>query len=203
MLDLATGSALTAGSGDGLWVLSGAGLAGGLRVVTAWTRRSDDLPFTTVTDASGPVWTWGTGPTGSRRSATPPRAPWSWPPGTGLPSVWIRGRLPSLARRYGWRPVAQVAGVVVLTDVRVEVRDDRTGDVLWTAPVGEQGTALCDGTTLGLLDLDAGELVVRDLRTGAEVWRQPLPVAAPRSMVPLPGGRIAEVAGTQVVVLAP
>ncbi len=204
VLDLATGSALTAGSGDGLWVLSGAGLAGGLRVVTAWTRRSDDLPFTTVTDASGPVWTLGdrTYREPSVRDAAARAVVLATGDGTAVgvdpwtgTELWRGGT--------GWRPVAQVAGVVVLTDVRVEVRDDRTGDVLWTAPVGEQGTALCDGTTLGLLDLDAGELVVRDLRTGAAVRRQPLPVAAPRSMVPLPGGRIAEVAGTQVVVLAP
>lgn len=202
-LDLATGSELAAG-GDGLWTLSGARLSGGLRVVTSWTRRSDDLPFTTVTDESGPVWVLGDRTyrepavrDAAARAvvlATGDGTAAGVDPWTGV-ELWRGGT--------GWRPVVQVSGVVVLADERVEARDDRTGDVLWTASVREQATALSDGATLGLLDLEAGELVVRDLRTGAERWRQPLPLADARSLVPMPGGRIAEVAGSQVVMLAP
>ncbi len=202
-LDLATGTELGAG-GDGLWALSGVRLSGGLRVVTTWTRRSDDLPFTTVSDVSGPVWVLGDRTywepavrDAAARAvvlATGDGTAVGVDPWTGV-ELWRGGT--------GWRPVAQVSGVVVLADERVEARDDRTGEVLWTAPAREQATALSDGTTLGLLDLDAGELVVRDLRTGAERWRQPLPLAGARSLIPMPGGRIAEVAGSQVVALAP
>lgn len=104
-------------------------------------------------------------------------------------------------------PMVHVAGVVVPDGDSGHVRDDRTGDPRWTVGDTEQALPVSDGTTLLLRDRPTGGLVVRDLRSGTEVARYPLPgigqVAAVTDVLALTEGRLAVVTDTGLTVLAP
>ncbi|MCB2175569.1 MAG: PQQ-binding-like beta-propeller repeat protein [Actinomycetales bacterium] len=71
--------------------------------------------------------------------------------------------------------LVHVPGIAVVAGEPGTVRDDRTGDVLWTVPSGEQLTATSDRELVLLRSAETNEFVVRDLRTGHEVQRYPGP----------------------------
>lgn len=71
--------------------------------------------------------------------------------------------------------LVHVPGIAVVAGDPGTVLDDRTGDVLWAAPSGEQLTATSDRELVLLRSPETNELVVRDLRTGREVQRYPGP----------------------------
>lgn len=67
--------------------------------------------------------------------------------------------------------LVHVPGIAVVAGDPGAVLDDRTGDVLWTVPSGEQVTATSDRELVLLQSPATHELVVRDLRTGREAQR--------------------------------
>ncbi len=74
--------------------------------------------------------------------------------------------------------LVHVPGIAVIGGSPGAVLDDRTGEVLWTVPSGEQLTATSDRELVLLQSPSTDELVVRDLRTGHEVLRYPAPGTA-------------------------
>ncbi|MCV2393892.1 hypothetical protein OEB99_06195 [Actinotalea sp. M2MS4P-6] len=96
-----------------------------------------------------------------------------------------------------YRPLASLGGVLVI-GYPVRAVDPRTGATLWTSTATTG--LLCDGRNVGVLE--AGRLVVRELRTGALVAASTLPDGA-TAIASLPGGRWAVVTDGEVVTFAP
>lgn len=71
--------------------------------------------------------------------------------------------------------LVHLTGIAVVGGAPGVVLDDRTGEVLWTVPAGEQVTGTSDRELVLLRSPETDELVVRDLRTGREVLRYPAP----------------------------
>jgi outer membrane protein assembly factor BamB len=71
--------------------------------------------------------------------------------------------------------LVHLPGTAVLGGAEGGVVDDRTGKVLWTAPPGEELTAVSDRELVLLRSPATGELVVRAIDDGHEVLRYPAP----------------------------
>jgi outer membrane protein assembly factor BamB len=208
MVDLATGE-VSGPPDEGVAPLLDVALADGRRALTGW-RASGRLAFV-VLDADGrELWSKDSvaavpaavrdDAAGEVVLALASGGGWAaFDGGTG-DQLWTE------STQAGF-PRVHVAGVMVPEGSGGAVRDDRTGDVLWTIADAEGALPASDGATLLLRDRPSGDMVVRDLRTGREVARYPLPgvgqVTEVDDVLALSGGRLAVLTTAGLTVLAP
>lgn len=184
-------------------------LADGLRATTGW--RSSTQLSVVVADAGGRELWSRDGDVAIPAAVQGPDA------GAVLLTLGSAGELVAYDSRSGtelWRwtaetgiPLVHAGGVVLIATGAPSAVDERSGEVRWTAPVGEVVLSASDGATLLLRDGSSGDLVVRDLGDGHEVTRYALPglreTALVQDVVALSGGRLAMITTDGLTLLAP